>query len=220
MRLLILLLITYTIPLVSTIEAELSCPKEVSFEEEFICKIDAKSVDNIYDVKIYIKTESSGINRIWDENIFRRADWYLREVIDKDGIYEIKLKIHREYNGVAVGEFKLRNKGGRIVIDEMFEINIIKKTKIIEKQEEKIRSNKLDDKEEYETIIKQNKEKTKELNPIVTSQKVINLNPLNKTESEQIIYKSKNQRIKDYMVYGFIFLLICIIIVLFYEKKW
>ena len=87
------------------------CPEQSFFNHDFLCSLDIEDVSGLYDVKVYITGNDSGINKIWGDKGWTRADWYLKSVINKDGIYEIKILIDKEFSGEAKGILRLRESG-------------------------------------------------------------------------------------------------------------
>jgi hypothetical protein len=222
----------FIIPSVLSVEAEINCPSEVYFNKEFKCDIIISEVDDIYDLKLYIKKNNEGINRILEDDSFRRADWYLKGFVKDEKNYEISLIIYKELYGSADGEFKLRDSSGKIVLFNDFKINILESEKeSIEEDDEDEKTDDEDEKTENEDdfSIKNNK-KTENEEEIIEydtrtevepeeSKKIIKLNEQIKKE-EEIIYKSKNELIKEYVIYAFIFFLICIICILLLQRIW
>ena len=234
----------------SAIDASFSCPDTVYFDEEFVCTVDASSVDSIYDVKFYIKAPNgTGINRIFDGEKFRRADWYLQDWIDADGSYDIRLIIHKEHVGSANGEFKLRDSSGSIVVFENFKIEVgddgnggggggnedppnnDSDPPADEEEEEEEEDNEEEDSED-DTEEDENEERAKNSDAreeniqddVITShvaKKVINLNfdEQRQENNREVVYKSKHERIKDFMMYAFMGFLIAVIALLLLERR-
>jgi hypothetical protein len=241
----IVILSVFLMPLVCSIDAKINCPDVVGFEEEFYCDIFVDEGGGVYDLKIYIRGDAGGINRIWDGNNWQRSDWYVKKAIEGDGDFRRKLIIHNNYNGKATGQFKLRSSSGKIVFEDVFDIEVGSQSKEInrendeeEEEEEEEVPDKESEKKDREEQIKeiydylkeiedekenhddnlQNKDAENDSPSIITSTKVINLNSQSKTSGSELIYTSKNDRIKEYMVYAFFFFLICIIGILLHEK--
>lgn len=229
-----LILFILFVPLGYSIEATISCPEDVVYEEEFVCDVVVSDVSDIYDLKVYIKGGGNGVNRIWDGGGWQRADWYVKRKVSSAGDYAVRLIIHKEFVGIGVSELKLRKTGASgFAYQESFEINI-------GKQGEKEINVDVEEKDEEEGDEEEpiKKEKRSEMNrkelgtdnyvsgrsvyvaPKMTPKKVINLNSHDVSkESQTTIYESKNERIMNYLVYGFIFFLICVIGILLYDKR-
>jgi hypothetical protein len=233
MRWVVLLLLF--VPLGYCIEATISCPEVVVYDEEFICNVGVSDVDGVYDLKVYIRGDGSGINRIWGEGDWQRADWYVKGLVDSDEAYGVRLIIHKEFVGIGAGELKLRKSGkSSIAFEELFEIEVVE-----EEGEEALstvnRLPSIDDSEEdkdKDNVVVEEKTKDDSRNNVKVTgntinsfekeapKKVIKLNSQESNKEVQVVYESKNEKIKNYVTYGFIFFLICIIGILLYEKKW
>ena len=66
---------------------------------------------------------------------------------------------------------------------------------------------------EENTVIKEEKDQES------TIKKVINLGNYEEN-NEELVYRSKNERVKDYVIYGFLIFLVLIVGVLLYERLW
>lgn len=221
----IVLLFILFVPCVYAVNATISCPISVDFDDAFECVVGVSGGDSIYDLKVYIKGGGMGVNQIWDGNGWQRADWYLKGMIDGDGDYKTRLIIHKNFEGIAAGQLKLRDSGGKIVFDDIFEIEVGEKGVDGDKMTERDREKERDREEEGEggkeevRIKVKSLENKEDLRSTATPVKVINLNSQPKIKEGQLVYRSKNERIKDYVIYGFVFFLVCIIGVLLYEKR-
>lgn len=235
MKKLIIIILLFLIPLAFSLEASISCPQEVEFNKEFSCDVSVNNVEEIYDLKIYISTDGGGINRIEENGEFRRADWYLNDFINSNGNYQVKLIIHKEYEGKASGQFKLRDSSERVVVFEEFNILVNKNEETSQDTEQNNESTEEITNEENDSNIKEEtskKEKEEETNEVLVvnltkenpslniAAKVIKLNEQEDLNKEQLVYKSKNQKIKEIVIYAFIAFLILIIIVLLFERRW
>lgn len=229
----VVLLILF-LPLGICIDVEFSCPEEAVYNSEFVCNVNVVNVSEVYDLKIYIRGNGSGINRVWDGVDWQRSDWYVKDFINEDGDYGMRVIIHKEFDGDANGEIKLRKSGtSNIIFEDNFGIKIIGSYEgedvveiLKENVDGNVESKNKEDGEEPIVDVKKRSVKVEETGMIVNHikkeapKKVINLNSQDDNREVQVVYESKNERIKNYMVYGFIFLLICIIGILLYEKKW
>jgi len=235
--------------------ASISCPDKLSFEEEGECVVDVWDLEDVYyDLKIYIVGDSGGISRIWDGSDWRRADWYLNEEIEDEGEHIAKIRIHKEFDGTAEGQFKLLDAAGRSVVNQGFdresEGSVVDEEDNDENEEdasptntstnadapqENPESGSNDEEEEDEEILSNRKasshlgddglvvddvdKKIILLNDVSdVSQNVINLGK-QKVIREKIIFTSKNELVKSYMIYGFVLFLILVIFLLLYEKN-
>lgn len=119
-----IILFLFLIPLISSLDIILNCPKEVFLEEEFECEIFFKNNYLSHDVKLNILGEEKTISQIWEGNYWSRSDWYAKELINGQKTI-VRLKINKNFIGIAKGFFKVRSpKDNKIVHEEEFEINI------------------------------------------------------------------------------------------------
>jgi len=234
-------LFIFLLPLGACLDVDFSCPEEVSFDDEFSCEMKVSETDSIYDLKIYVRGDGVGINRVWDGVGWQRADWYVKNFIDEDGDYNMKLIIHKEFLGDASGQIKLRRSGtSNIIFDDVFGIKVVAgKIDVVNDIVEDVTDiveDVTDVVEDVTDVVKDDEEKEREEEKDVivvkntgnvvnhikkeAPKKVINLNSQDDNREVQVVYESKNERIKNYMTYGFIFFLICIIGILLYEKQW
>ncbi|MGK0209654.1 MAG: hypothetical protein ACI83O_000936 [Patescibacteria group bacterium] len=223
-----LLLILLLISPVLALNASIDCPNSVEYEQEFTCKVTFTEQENTnYDLKVQIKGNGTTINKIYNGQEFQRSDRYLKEYLDNNNEYNIKLKIHKAIPSEALGTVKIRESNTtKILFESIFNI-ITTVPEIAEEPEIKASSKKEDKKEnkikeeipEFIPAKKQNITKTTphiiQLNP---SQNVINPEQNNNTKKPVVIYKSKEASILDLTTYVFIFFLITMIGILTYER--
>ena len=247
MRLGIILLFIFFISFSSAVEIkDLSCPEQSYFNQDFLCSLEIEEVSGLYDLKIYITGNDSGINKIWGDRGWTRADWYFKSVINKDGIYEIKILIDKEFSGEAKGVLRLRESGSSYAFYEEDFLMTIGEIKIedepddgeeeinqtIENNSTEINNSNSSDEgmiinlsneedeisTEKETIFLGN---TISEEPIDedSSKKVIKLSSDISSEKEiEIVYESKSERIKRYVLYFFIGFLFIAFVYLLIEK--
>jgi hypothetical protein len=205
----IFLIFLISINFVQAIQIDFNCPKNVNFEEEFLCNLKISDAEGNYDVKIEIVKDGSNIVKIWNEQEqkWKSAFYYLRELISNEETKEIKLKIRSE--GDFQGIIKLRQ--GTKIEYSNFEI-IVGETEIVSEENEA--DTQTDEKEiQIENII-QNKE-----NPSKEEKETIFLNGETiKIPKREVIYESKSQRALNYAPYAFSIFLIAIIGILLQEK--
>jgi len=190
--------------------------------EEFEIEIYIENLeDEDYDLKLWIEFEDEDIvisDRYDDnEDEWKSGSYYISNVFSGPGEDEEKIKLriredYRDYEGWAIIYAKLR---GEETFDEDIEIL---------KQEEDG-----DDDQEEDGDDEDNEESNNQdidNNPVGnTDNEAILLirNNDNQTEDiktdNNIIYKSKNQYIKEYAIYGFTFLCIILIILLLIDRK-
>jgi hypothetical protein len=239
-------LFIFLVPLVVSLEvSEVSCPQEVSFEEEFSCEVEITDLEDIYDLKFYITGDSGGINRIWDGETFVRADWYQKRFVEAEGVYTIKAIIHKEFDGEASGELKLRDSKGKVAKEKPFTLDITHlpqtqspdeeeeeesvKLSNTQEEEDSQKEQQGDDEEEDEKEEEESKEDLIVIDLTTknevseadesSSKKVINLNG-QAVKEEKTLYTSKQYRVKDYLIYTFMILLVGIIGYLLIDRRW
>ncbi len=225
----LLLIFIFSICFCSAIElSSISCPEIVSFEKDFICELDFDNVEGAYDVKIQILGDGQTINKIW-ANSWQRADWYVTRFVDRSDIYNAKLIISKDFDGIANGLVRVRESGTKeYIVEESFEIEVGEQKEIEEDLE--------DEKDEEsvkrigvvsyknESVVEKNVEKTvfevikiNSNSVIETSKKVIKLNA--DEDLEEVIYESINEKVKRIAFFLFIpFLILAILLLIF--KKW
>jgi len=215
------------IPLASSLDVDFSCPKSADYLDELSCFLEISNVTDVYDIKVYITGDAGGINQIYDGAEYRRSDWYLKEWINESGYYEVRLKIHKEYTGVASGEFKLRDSSGKIEVFEIFEMDIgIEEEEILETpvenetethvENETIESLPDETINESLSVLNESEEKP----DIYRAKKVINLSPYQENDEDELIYVSKSEKSKEFLIYAFFGFLIVIILVFLLNRRW
>ena len=146
----LIVIFIFLIKLVSGADVDFSCPEKVYFDEDFECKIEIQKNKISYDVKIVIKVNESGINKIWEGNSWQRADWYAKKLVNSKET-SARVKIDKEVYGKAKGQIKLRESiSEKIIYEDDFGIEIIKKevpNKILENEEIELKEIKLNSKD-------------------------------------------------------------------------
>ncbi len=202
----IIVIVLFFLSLVSAVEVDISCPKEVSVNEEFSCDITPKDLSGTYDVKIEILKDDKTVAMVWNpsEEKWVSAYYYLKEYLD-DSEKKIKIKVSEE--GEYDSILKIRQGETR----EFFEFDLIvegnpvkeeKESKDIQKEETQTISKSFDSPEEPKSVIP--------LNDIS--------NISSKNSKTEVIYESKSYRVMKYVPYAFSLFLIFIIAILFREK--
>lgn len=206
---LVFLIFLFSINFAQAIQIDFNCPGNVNLEEEFLCKLKISEAEGDYDVKLEIMDDGSNIVKIWNEQEqkWKSAFYYLKELISNEETEEIKLKITSE--GDFQGTVKLRQ--GTKIGYSNFEI-IVGEKEIVsgEKKEDK-------QKEEKETRV----EKTiqnKETLPKEEKETIFLNGETIKIPEREVIYESKSQRALNYSPYAFSIFLIAIIGILLREK--
>lgn len=232
-----LVCLVFFISFVVSVESTIECPEVMHLDEEAVCTIDVTDVTDVYDVKIYVVGDKGGVNQILDGETFRRADWYVKEIVTKEGEYDIKIKIHKAFDGKANVQFKLRDSSGKIVLYQEFDMEISSDSLSSNQEEEEdiatVQEEMPTVQEEDGTSVQEKTQKQvvseeTHSNESVQEQErgtqtknvsktIINLGGYEASE-ETVVYTSKMQRIKDYFVYFFVFFLIVIVCFLLYER--
>ena len=207
-KVLLLALIIAQIYFASSLNATISCPSSVNFQEEFECKISVDDAET-YDLKLDILGNNERIAQIYDV-AWKSTYYYLLGFINNEE-KTVKLKIIKEFNGNASYSLKLR-KDNVVKYSKdsfIFVNNVNNEENNIEEEIEVI--NEVNNKTEKENPII-NKQETKPeviVNDKPNTQEILILN-----SPEEVIYKSKSALIQEYAIYGFCIFLIFIIIVL------
>ena len=246
MRCFLVILFILFVSFSSAVEVKsFECPKSSDYNHDFLCSLDIEEVSGLYDVKVYITGNGSGINKIWGDDGWTRADWYLKSVISKSGIYEIKILIDKEFTGTAEGILRLRESGSSYSFyQEEFLMQI---GEINEESEDEINetetTNPTNETEINDTIVnetiddainlsEQEEKSSKEKDVIYlgnsvkdsstdeeTSQKVINLNSdINSEKETEVVYESKSEKARRYGFYVFVGVLFVAFVYLLIDK--
>ncbi len=193
--LVIFLSVIFFINFISALEVDFSCPSEVSVGGEFECDIE---FSGDYDLKVDILCGDKRCARIWNGEFWGSTYYFVTDFKEDS----VRLKIVDNFDGNCEGKLRLRENGKRgYSYEESFSIMVLGSS------DENINEEK---KTEEETLItteikKETLEKTN---------RVIDLNPAEENSEEIILYESKNEKIKNYAVYGFCLFLIFVIVVL------
>jgi len=217
--------VLFFLPLISAVEINLNCPEKVEVNQEFICILELKQAQGIYDVKIELTDKEETIAQIYDpqKGEWKSSYYYLYDFIEQDEEKEIEIKITKNINKKLDGILKLRQDSKREFFE--FEIKVENSEQEEEKQNENKETNEKQNSEDKIRInkINQSQEKQKTQNPnqeiiqLNKNENIINLNS-QKQLTGKVIYESKNQKIKNYAVYGFSLFLIFVIIILLIRK--
>jgi len=205
-------------------ELDVNYPDKVNLGEEFEAEI--KLIDfpeGNYDLKFDILGSGNRIGQIYDEKW--QSTYYFVEDIFENNEAKIKLKIDKEFEGEADIIIKIRDSSGTSISFGDYEIEVVPSETI---------ENKLPKTNQKETTIKDNEEDMEKNNSmpkgeVISEQKVARLNnnevidvsPQNiKNDSgNEIIFKSKNDNVKEYAIYGFAIFCVLIIILMLIEKQ-
>jgi len=213
----ILVFLIFLIPIIFAVTANVNCPEKVIAKEIFECSIVVDNFTDNYDVKFDISSGEQTLARIYDpqEQEWKSSYYYLYDFITDDDEGEekiVRLKITENYDGNVDAILKLRQEGKR----EFFNFNIEIKPNQDQESKEEPPSN--EEEPESQNQEENTHEKLKQTQP--NQPAIINLNPNQETltQTGQVIYESKNQKIKKYSIYAFAIFLIFIIIVLLIRR--
>lgn len=201
-------------------DIEFNFPSEIKVNEEFTANV--KLIDfpkEKYDLKIDILNQGERIAQIFDGNKWKSTNFYVNNAFEDENS-EIKLKITSDFNGMAEIIVKVRKNGGSTSTTfNGYKINVKSEEKTDVKNKENTSINELFEDERKENLIQktENEDKSNEIKSITSDENnVIVLSPQNiKTDyinNKKVIFKSKNEIIKSYAIYGFAVFCILIII--------
>jgi len=198
------LVFLFLLSFASALDAEINCPAKVQFEEEFECSVLVSGGEGIYDLKIDLSKDGENLAEIFDSGKWKSAYYYINQFIE-DEETNVKLKIVKDFSGEIEGILKIRQESKREFF--YFDLNVGEDSgsedeRVIEDVEEVV--------EKSEEIVKTNSE-NKEVKVISLNSQVIKTEESN---SEKVVYESKNEKIKNFAIYGFAVFLIFVIVVL------
>jgi len=219
-------------------------PENIGFEEEFDFQVELIDFETAnYDIKIDINEESR-IARIWDGTKWGSTSYYIQNaILSGENSAVLKMKITEQVNGEFPIVIKIRKnsqtsydkfEGFSIVVDSISgEVEIVKETEeeinyeIVEEVKD-IEVNNEDDKSsdggEVEVSGGDDENSGDDNKPADITGEVIYLEAPNskdiKTdENTKVLFKSVDEKIKDYAIYGFTFFCIVIIILLLIDRR-
>ena len=200
-------------------ELDVSYPDKVNIGEEFEAEI--KLIDfaeGNYDLKIDILGSGNRIGQIYNEKW--QSTYYFMEDVFEDNEVKIKLKIDKEFEGDANIIIKVRDSSGTSISFGDYKIEVVA-TELKEDEQKETNNN-----EPKEEIVKEdNVSKSEVISEqkvaLLSNNEVIDLSPQNiKNDSgNEIIFKSKNDNVKEYAIYGFAIFCVLIIILMLIEKQ-
>ena len=213
----ILILLLFT-SLVSSLEVDFDCPKEVLVEEEFECSFEILGSEEVYDVKVDITKDGSSVARIWDseKKDWKSAYYYLNEFsedkvllkITEGGEYGGLLKL-REASNMEEYPFKIFVSGDS-TSEEVNEN--LGEAGLVEENDEEIL-------EDFSNEVLQNKEGGDGTLVLKPREETISLNSVETIEGEQIlIYESREARNFRYLPYAFSLFMTFIVAFLIWDK--
>jgi hypothetical protein len=227
---LFMILFVFCISTACAIEADIKCPDEINVNEEFECNVNVENFTGSYDLKIELTDGGENIAQIFDisSDKWKSAYYYLTGFIDEGDAgsdKEVKLKITGQVDGDINGLLKLRQDSKITSFD--FEIGVFGGggDSVDEDNEEKEDVGEVD--EEDETNNNQEDENTENEESTEQNENIINLNPQHENKQNtqtsgdsdgEVVYESKDEKIRKYAIYGFAFFLILIIVFLLIRR--
>ena len=245
----IALLILILINLAEAKNISLEFPQEAYFGEEFQTKVFLREFPvDTYSIKLDILTEQNRIAQIYNPTTgkYQSTYYYINYIFEpkQDGVL-LKINITKKYQGEADIDIKIRDSKGKV--DELngYKINIsirdinksvnqteaeVKNVVVNEKVDKEIEENKtineaLEKQDEKSEIIKDEKieQEIEQLADKTNNTSIIYLNKESKDIKEQneskILFKSSNQKIREYAIIGFVFFCIVLVILIIIERK-
>ena len=245
----IALLILILINLAEAKNISLEFPQEAYFGEEFQTKVFLREFPvDTYSIKLDILTEQNRIAQIYNPTTgkYQSTYYYINYIFEpkQDGVL-LKINITKKYQGEADIDIKIRDSKGKV--DELngYKINIsirdinksvnqteaeVKNVVVNEKVDKEIEENKtineaLEKQDEKSEIIKDEKieQEIEQLADKTNNTSIIYLNKESKDIKEQneskILFKSNNQKIREYAIIGFVFFCIVLVILIIIERK-
>jgi hypothetical protein len=197
----------------SGVDIDFDCPDEIFVDEEFECSLEVFDGSGVYDVKVEVDTERDSVLKIWDED---EDEWlsgyyYLKEFVENGEESDVRIKVSDDgdYDGVV----KLRQGDKR----EFFDIELeVLEGEEVESDDGSARGVPSEVGTSGEVPSLSGKIVEEEI--IVKKQNgVISLNGAS-VDSSDVIYISKEARVMDYLVYGFVIFLIFVIGVLIWDR--
>lgn len=202
----------------------LDYPSSVSYGQQFSIILGLQDFSGIYDVKIDV-TSNNGtrISEILNNNQWKSTNYYVLSAIDSsiDNQTAFALNITKKYTGDADIVVKIRKTEttsttnfGNFTINvqspqEEIIVKPVENTSSVAKKTNTIPKQKTSD--EKAPIISNVQNETKKELIVENYTETLGLK---QTLNSEVIYESKNEKIKQYSIYGFCLFLILIIIVM------
>ncbi len=240
--LLMLVVINLASNLASAKNISIEYPREAYYGEEFNIKVLLKEYpEDTYSIKLDILTNQNRIAQVYNptNEKYQSTYYYVNYIFEpnQDGVL-LKFNITKKFDGEANINLKIRDSKGKV--DELNGNNmkiITKETNKSINQEEEVKNvivNEKVDKEIEKNETEEVKEEVKEeINNIEliddksveysNNTRVLYLNQESKDiknqEDSQILFKSDNQKIREYAIIGFVFFCIILLILIIIERK-
>lgn len=247
-----LCLAIFYLNLINAESISLDYPNAVSYDEEFNIKITLEGFsETAYSVKIEILNPAGErIAQIYDESEskFKSCYYYANNIEFSGSEAEIKMRINKEYNGLANISIGIKNSDGKVRKFGGYSIEVSGDGKEADSKEEsedkgdknennannkkELDKSGLEASEDYadkENIIELNNADNFNEEIAEESEKIIYLGSVTKTintentkdiksEKNRVIYKSISEKIKEYAIYAFA--IFCIFILTFKIISW
>jgi len=209
-RLGIIVVFLVIISFISAQKIEVNIPSDVEINEKFDAKIRLIDFpDDKYDLKMDILGDGERI-----AEIDGKSTYYFVSDVFTNNEAEVSLEIVKEFEGDAMIIIKIRNSKGVSKTFDNYTLEVEKPNTPVaeEKEENKVIEKKFDDKAV---------EIKAEADPLVEQRELISLVPqsIKNTQDSEVIFKSTNERIKEYAIYGFAVFCAVIITLLLIDKK-
>lgn len=198
---------------VSALSVNLSCPQEVTFNEEFECSISVIDNTENYDVKLDFFGDGKRISRIFNNEEWKSSNYYLISFINSD-IKDIKIVINN-FSGEVNGVLKLRKTGKTSVSYQENVSLVVKETEEEVNEKIDVRSEK-EKKIDLEGNIQKDFEEDNSQTINKSTERIIKLNT--DEQDKKVIYISHNEKIRENIFIIFSIFLILIIIFLVITK--
>mgnify|MGYP001585906596 CR=1 FL=1 len=234
--LVIILILLIALNIVKAEEIDVSLPQKVKINEEFKIIITLMNFsESIYDAKTDILGNGQRIAQI-NDGIWKSTYYFIKDVF-QDNKAELSLKVIKNFEGNANVIIKIRNSRGITKTFEGYKIegsgeikenleninneqNTYEESKPEKANEEMIEGNTINRNIESENTSAEISQEFQEL-PFKEEREAIILAPQNikNAGNNEIIFKSRNELIKEYSLYGFIFFCIVMVILLLIDRK-
>jgi len=197
-KLVVFLVVIFSLSFIYALEVDFSCPSSVNVEEEFSCEI---GFLGNYDVKVDLLCGVERCAQIWNGEFWGSTYYFVNGFSGN----EVRLKIVENYNGNCEGKLRLRRSGtSGYDYEESFSIGVV--GGVLEDGEL--------DEESEEMVVNYNREETEIVELADKNSGGIVLNSGSEDGGEEIVYESKNEKIKNLAIYGFALFLIFVIVAL------
>ena len=228
---------------VYALDVQLNCPDEIFSDEETVCSLKVADFNaTSYDIKFDILQNENRIGKIFDpaKSSWKSCYYFIEDIIKNSESTEFKIKVSNYSNGSATGNLKLRDSTNeKTVFEKSYELNVSLRT--TNEQTENTTVTNDTDEEQTNTSAPENvteddsasnikpasagtsskiSSQSEQKNIQNNSENIINLNPQQSLDynSDDIVYRSKNEKIKEYLLYGFCLLLILVIVILIIKR--